>query len=212
MSNGTKLTVLGLALILSGCATTKFISTWKDPTAAPLSKAKGQIIIACVATGDEYSRHDGEDALAAELTKRGAKGVPSYTLLPPGLMDEGLAKAAFEKSGATAVVVMRPLAAEAGSLGDCHGLYGTLLWRILGRLLGLWLGPSLRGHDGPDGYRHHCRNPLLLPGTEQAGLVGPEQDDEPFQGGVVRQGTGRRRGLGDEQGQSLPVIGGASEN
>lgn len=113
MSNGTKLTVIiGLALILSGCATTKFISTWKDPTAAPLSKAKGQIIIACVATGDEYSRHDGEDALAAELTKRGAKGVPSYTLLPPGLMDEGLAKAAFEKSGATAVVVMRPLAAD----------------------------------------------------------------------------------------------------
>lgn len=113
MSNGTKLAVIiGLALILSGCATTKFISTWKDPTAVPLSKAKGQTIIACVATSDEYIRHDGEDALAAELTKRGAKGVPSYTLLPPGLMDEALAKAAFEKSGATAVVVMRPLAAD----------------------------------------------------------------------------------------------------
>jgi hypothetical protein len=77
-----------------------------------LGKVKGQTIIAAVAAEDEYIRHDAEDTLAAELTKRGNKGVPSYTLLPPGLKDEAIAKAAFEKAGAMGVVVMRPLATE----------------------------------------------------------------------------------------------------
>ena len=113
MSNRTKLTAaVGLALILAGCATTTFISTWKNPEVEPLGKVKGQTIIAAVAAEDEYIRHDAEDTLAAELTKRGNRGVPSYTILPPGVRDEALAKAAFEKSGAVGVVVMRPLAAE----------------------------------------------------------------------------------------------------
>ena len=113
MTHGTKLaTAVGIALVLAGCATTSFISTWKNPEVPPLGKVKGQTIVAAVAAEDEYIRHDAEDTLAAELTKRGNKGVPSYTLLPPGLKDEALAKAAFEKAGAAGVVVMRPLAAE----------------------------------------------------------------------------------------------------
>ena len=102
-----------LALMAAGCgATTKFVSTWKNPEVAPIPKAKGQTVIACVAVEDKYIRHDAEDALVAALNKRGQKGIPSYTLLPPGLKDEALAKAAFEKSGAKAVVVMRPIAAD----------------------------------------------------------------------------------------------------
>lgn len=113
MSRTTKLaTAVGIALILAGCASTSFISTWKNPAVEPLGEVKGQTIIAAVAAEDEYIRHDAEDTLAAELTKRGNKGVPSYTLLPPGLKDETIAKAAFEKSGAVGVVVMRPLAVE----------------------------------------------------------------------------------------------------
>ena len=113
MSKMTKLAAaVGLALTLSGCATTTFISTWKNPAVPPLDKPKGQTVIAAVAAEDEYIRHDAEDTLAAELTKRGFKGVPSYTILPPGVKDEALAKAAFEKSGAVGVVVMRPLAAK----------------------------------------------------------------------------------------------------
>jgi hypothetical protein len=113
MSKITKLaTAVGIALILAGCATTSFISTWKNPAVPPLDKPKGQTIVAAVAAEDEYIRHDAEDTLAAELTKRGYKGVPSYTLLPPGLKDEAIAKAAFEKAGAVAAVVIRPLATE----------------------------------------------------------------------------------------------------
>ena len=113
MSNVTKLAAAaGITLILAGCASTKFVSTWKNPEAAPLSKAKGQTVVACVVTDEKYIRQGAEDALADELTKRGHKGVASYTLLPPGVKDEVLAKAAFDKIGAKAVVVMRPMGAS----------------------------------------------------------------------------------------------------
>jgi len=113
MSKETKLAAaVASALILAGCATTTFVSTWKNPTVSPLEKPKGQTVVACVAADDQYIRHDAEDTLAAELTKRGFKGVSSYTILLPGLKDETLARAAFEKAGAIGVVVVRPLAAD----------------------------------------------------------------------------------------------------
>jgi hypothetical protein len=101
------------AVILTACATTHFASTWKEPSAARLGKMKGKTVVACVAVQDEYLRHEAEDALTAELNKRGVKGVPSYSLLPPGVKDEALAKAAFEKIDAAAAVVMRPVATQA---------------------------------------------------------------------------------------------------
>jgi len=113
MSNVMKLiAAVGAALILTACASTSFVSTWKNPQAAPLVKAKGQTVVACVVAQDEYVRHGAEDTLATELNKRGYKGVQSYTLLPPGVKDEALAKAAFDKVGAAAVVVMRPVATD----------------------------------------------------------------------------------------------------
>ena len=105
--------LVGLALILAACAAgTSFVSTWANPNLPAIERAKGQTVIACVVAKDKYIRHDAEDTLAAELTKRGSIGVPSYTLLPPGVEDEALAKAAFEKSGAVGVVVMRPVAVD----------------------------------------------------------------------------------------------------
>src|SRR5512136_2714560 len=113
MSQRAKLAaVAAVALIMTGCATTKFVSSWKNPEASPIKKEKGQTVVACVVAQDEYTRHDAEDALVAELNKRGNKGVPSYSILLPGVTDEGLARAAFEKAGAAAVVVMRPLAVD----------------------------------------------------------------------------------------------------
>jgi len=106
------LSAAGIALVLAGCGTTRFVSTWKNPAAAPVGKAQGQVIIAGVAVEDLSIRRAAEDALAAELTKRGLKGVPSYTVLPSGVKEESQAKEAFEKIGATAVVVMRPVRAE----------------------------------------------------------------------------------------------------
>jgi hypothetical protein len=113
MINRMKLAAaLGLALIVVGCASTTFVSTWKNPEVAPFPRPKGQTIVAAVAADDKYIRQGAEDALASELTKRGYKGVPSYRVLPPGVTEEGPARAALEKIGAVGIIVMRPLAVD----------------------------------------------------------------------------------------------------
>ena len=125
MPQATKLaTAVVIALALAGCsATTKFVSTWANPQVPPIERGKGRTIIAAVAAEDKYIRHDAETALAAELTKRGQKGVPSYTILPIEVKDEAVAKAAFEKSGAVAAVVMRPVAVDEQTTVSTTSMY-----------------------------------------------------------------------------------------
>ena len=136
---------VGLALMLAGCASTSFQSTWKNPEATPVLKEKGATVVAVVMAEDKYIRQGAEDALAKELTKRGYKGVASYLILSPEeTMDEKLAKAAFEKIGAKAVVAMRPLAADqevSASSVTVYAGYG-----------GYWGGYHGYGWGAPYGY------------------------------------------------------------
>ena len=93
---------------LSACAS-NMVSSWKAPDAAPLQLA-GSKVAAVVMAQEESSRRAAEDALARELTARGAEGIPMYTLLPgadPG--DEQEARAAAERAGVAGIVVMRPV-------------------------------------------------------------------------------------------------------
>ena len=101
-----------VVLILAACESTTFISTWKNPQAAPLGKEKGRTVVACVMAQDEFLRHEAEDTIVGIINKRGNKGIASYTLLPPGVNDEKIAKAAFEKAQAQGVVVIRPVSAD----------------------------------------------------------------------------------------------------
>jgi hypothetical protein len=136
---------VALALMLAGCASTSFQSTWKNPEAAPVLKEKGATVVAVVMAEDKYIRQGAEDALAKELTQRGYKGVASYLILTPeATMDEKLAKAAFEKIGAKAVVTMRPLAADkevSASSVTVYAGYG-----------GYWGGYHGYGWGAPYGY------------------------------------------------------------
>ncbi len=105
-----RLRLAALALISAStvaCATTGFVSTWKAPDAQPL-KPEGSKVAAVVMHKNEAARRAAEDALAAEITRRGGEGIPSYSLIA-STSDEGLAKAAFEKAGIAGVVVMRPV-------------------------------------------------------------------------------------------------------
>ncbi len=100
------------AMVLAACSTTAFHSTWKAPNTKPVS-AGGEKVIALVASVNQASRRAGEDALARELTKRGAVGIPAYTILGDlDLKNEAQVKEAFEKAGAAGVVVLRPVAKE----------------------------------------------------------------------------------------------------
>jgi hypothetical protein len=73
----------GLALVVAvgvaACATTTFKSTWKDPTAQPIT-LQGQKVAAFLITPNESMRRSGEDILARELSARGVQGISGYQL------------------------------------------------------------------------------------------------------------------------------------
>lgn len=89
------------------CATTTFVSTWKSPEARPL-KLTGARVVAVFVTNNARRRRIAEDALAREITARGAKGVPSYTILSEEeVKDEEASQKKLEELGYQGAVVMR---------------------------------------------------------------------------------------------------------
>jgi hypothetical protein len=95
------------ALVAAACATTTFNSTWKAPGAAPLN-FKGKKVAALVVSKEEGVRYGAEDALAREITAKGAVGLPAYSLIPKEItQDKEKAKAFLAKAGVAGVVAMR---------------------------------------------------------------------------------------------------------
>jgi hypothetical protein len=104
--------LLTSGLLLASCASQEFVSTWKDPAAAPL-QLRGAKVAAVVMAKDESLRRPAEDALAREITARGAQGIPMYTLMPGDSPDdEATARAACEAAGVQGVVVFKPTAVD----------------------------------------------------------------------------------------------------
>src|SRR5690349_15668954 len=98
------------AIVLAACSTTPaFVSSWRAPDAQPL-EVKDAKVAAVVMVDSEAARRVAEDKLAAEITARGARGIPMYTLYPNAdPLNEAQARAALEQAGVLGVVVMRPL-------------------------------------------------------------------------------------------------------
>lgn len=98
---------------LTACATTTFTSSWKAPDAQPMGSLSGQTVVAAAMAKNVAVRRSAEDALVGVLNANGAKAIPSYSIVgDDAVNDEAKAKAAIEKSGAVALVVMRPVAKE----------------------------------------------------------------------------------------------------
>jgi hypothetical protein len=108
MSRIARALVPVLLVAAAGCATgSSFTSTWKAPDAQPLT-GSGKKVAALIISKDESVRRGSEDLLSYQLTKRGAKGIPAYALIPAdAVQDKDKAKAAFEKAGIQGVVSMR---------------------------------------------------------------------------------------------------------
>jgi hypothetical protein len=100
-----------LAAAVAGCSTTTtFVNTWKAPDAAPLTLRPGDVVVAMVISRNEASRRSGEDALAAELSRRGLRVKPAYTVLSvEQAMEKESALATLRATGAVAAFVVRPL-------------------------------------------------------------------------------------------------------
>lgn len=100
---------LGLLMVLAlpACAPA-LVSSWKAPDAQPF-RMSGEHVAAVVMVADYTVRLAGEEALARELSARGARGVPMNSLIPGGALDEAKARAAAEKAGIVGVVALRPV-------------------------------------------------------------------------------------------------------
>ncbi len=93
--------------MLGACASTTFRSTWVAPGQAPVS-LEGKRIAAVFASEQESTRRVAEDALARDLTERGAIGIPGYTILDAQeARDDGVARAKLGAAGIDGFVLMR---------------------------------------------------------------------------------------------------------
>ena len=115
------------ALAVSACSSTSFNTAWKAPDAQPIQIEAGDKILALVISENESTRRGAEAALAAELSRNGAEGVPAYTVIPDdAVQDQNKAKPYIEKSGAKYAVVMRATGRdkEVSSTPTMGGYYG----------------------------------------------------------------------------------------
>jgi hypothetical protein len=131
------MTAVGLGFF--ACASnSRFVSSWKAPDATPL-EFRGSKVVAVVMMENPASRRAAEDTLAQEITKRGAQGVPLYTLVDDeGIKDDARSRAALEGAQIKGVVVMRPIGTDkeivstpsySGPMyGSYYGGYNTYGW------------------------------------------------------------------------------------
>lgn len=98
---------VALALAASGCAMTTFQSTWRSPDAQPL-RLNGRKVVGVFLSKGPALRRRAEDEMARQISARGARGVPAYTILSDEeIRDKEAAKAKLEKEGFDGAVVMR---------------------------------------------------------------------------------------------------------
>jgi hypothetical protein len=103
---------LALALLQLACSSTTFQSTWRSPQARPL-QLSGRKVVAVFMSKDPVRRRRAEDAMAREITARGAQGVPGYTVIADDeIKDEEAARRKLEPLGFSGVVVMRVVGRE----------------------------------------------------------------------------------------------------
>jgi len=106
--------VFPIALVLASlsCSSTSFVTTWTAPDAQPL-RLTGSHVVAVFMGKNPTVRRSAEDAMAREITRRGARGVPAYTVIPEDrVRDEDFVKSTFERMGFAGSVAMRVVGRE----------------------------------------------------------------------------------------------------
>ena len=101
-----------LSVALATAASTKFVSTWKNPAAGAIDVTREKVA-AFVVTADEAMRLGPEETLAAEMRRRGIDCIAGYTVLPGELAkDVERAKEFLKKAGITGAIMMRVVGRE----------------------------------------------------------------------------------------------------
>jgi hypothetical protein len=98
---------MAAAAAMVACASTTYQTSWRAPGAEPLN-FKGKKVAALIISKEEAVRYGAEDALAREITARGAVGVPAYSIVPKEVIqDKEKAKEFLQKADVVGVVAMR---------------------------------------------------------------------------------------------------------
>ena len=98
----------GLALAAAGCASTRIVSTWRDPAIGPIQFHK---VVGVALSQDATLRRIAEDAFV--LAVGPTVGVAGYAVIPDDeIQDREKAKQRVRASGADGVVVFRVVSME----------------------------------------------------------------------------------------------------
>jgi hypothetical protein len=124
-----------LAVSLTGCSSTSFVSTWKVPLEGPI-QFDGKRVAAVVVTANESTRRAGEDALARRISAGRAHGIPSYTLVSGETpKDQEAAKKVLKEADIEGAVVMRVISSETEVSYSPGGVYAAPYY---GSFWGYW--------------------------------------------------------------------------
>jgi len=100
--------LFAVACAFGGCATTKVLSTWRDPSVSQLSFRK---ILVIAPSKDPSLRREAEDAIAQRITR--AQAVPSYTIIPENeLGNDQLIRERATAAGFDGVIVSRVVSVD----------------------------------------------------------------------------------------------------
>ncbi len=98
--------LIGLLLLLTGCASTQVTNAWKDPSVAQSPPPSKVLVVALVPS--RGTRQQLERALSSRLEAQGISAVPMQTLVPAETeIDRELIKRTVAEQGFDSVLVSR---------------------------------------------------------------------------------------------------------
>lgn len=106
MRNGIyRLALVGVALVASACAGTKWVNTWTEPAAAGRAPLKKVLVIGMSA--DLANRKAFEDAMVSALQGHKLQATQSMQVLPEGQVSEDVLRAKVKEGGYDGVLITR---------------------------------------------------------------------------------------------------------
>jgi hypothetical protein len=118
--------------VLAGCATSRLVTQQSNPDY--VGKSFKTVMVVGV-TADEIVRRTFEDRVSALLDKRGAKGIPGYSVASRGKLEEAELRQIIARSGADGVLITRVTRVERGTATAPGATVGVALYGYYG---GVW--------------------------------------------------------------------------
>jgi hypothetical protein len=98
-----------LFVLMAGCASTKLVNIWSDPTFQPPPMNK---MIVISVSKDSVYRHNWEEAFSVELAKHDVAATPSYRMFPNAVPDTSQVIQIIQSNGFDGILVYRRLLPE----------------------------------------------------------------------------------------------------